>query len=64
MRRSKTTPSRPDFKIQAKKTTVIQPETVLIHPRFEIKTSGSTEKKAPNSLLALMYSQENDVLFI
>ncbi len=37
----------------------------LIHPRFEIGTNDVTALKAvPNSLLFLMYSKENDVLFI
>lgn len=64
MRTPKTIPSLPDFKYKAKKTKEIQLENVLIHPRFEIKISGSTENKAANSLLVLMYSQENNVLFI
>lgn len=64
MRTSKTTLSLPDFRFKAKKTKEIQLENVSIHPRFEIKISSSTEKKAASSLLALMYSQENNVLFI
>ncbi|MBB1192913.1 hypothetical protein DNC80_04425 [Flavobacterium sp. SOK18b] len=37
----------------------------LIHPRFEMATNDVTAlKTVPNSLLFLMYSKENDVLFI
>ena len=37
----------------------------LIHPRFEMDTNDAIARKAvPNSLLFLMYSKENDVLFI
>ena len=37
----------------------------LIHPRFGItKNNSSLEKKASNSLLFLMYSEENEALFI
>ena len=46
------------------------PTNELAHPRFGITEAGITEeskgakKKAPNSLLFLMYSKENDTLFI
>ncbi|MBL0735779.1 hypothetical protein JI750_02700 [Flavobacterium sp. GN10] len=46
------------------------PTNELAHPRFGIAEAGITEeakgaeKKAPNSLLFLMYSKENDTLFI
>lgn len=37
----------------------------LIHPRFEIsKNDALSQKKVANSLLFLMYSKENDVLFV
>lgn len=37
----------------------------LIHPRFEIsKNDPSTQKMVANSLLFLMYSKENEELFI
>ncbi|OAB25116.1 hypothetical protein SAMN05444395_10161 [Flavobacterium fryxellicola] len=37
----------------------------LIHPRFEIsKNDPLAQKSVPNSLLFLMYSQENEALFI
>ncbi|WP_316635292.1 hypothetical protein [uncultured Flavobacterium sp.] len=37
----------------------------LVHPRFGItETDKATEKKEPNSLLFLMYSKENETLFI
>lgn len=37
----------------------------LIHPRFEIsKNDALAQKTVPNSLLFLMYSQENEALFI
>lgn len=37
----------------------------LTHPRFEIgKMDNSATKKAQNSLLFLMYSEENEALFI
>lgn len=42
------------------------PINELIHPRFGLTTSGDkeTQKKVPNSLLFLMYSKENENLFI
>lgn len=40
-------------------------ENALIHPRFEISKNDAVAQKAvPNSLLFLMYSQENEALFI
>ena len=40
-------------------------ENALIHPRFEIsKNDALAQKLVPTSLLFLMYSQENDALFI
>ena len=41
-----------------------QPINGLIHPRFEITKRASAQKKAVNSLLFLMYSEENEALFI
>ena len=41
------------------------PKNELIHPRFGItETDVKAEKKAPDSLLFLMYSKENETLFI
>jgi hypothetical protein len=41
------------------------PKNELIHPRFGItETDIKEEKKEPNSLLFLMYSKENETLFI
>ncbi|PXY45379.1 hypothetical protein [Flavobacterium hydrophilum] len=43
------------------------PKNELIHPRFgitETETNIKTEKKNPDSLLFLMYSKENETLFI
>ena len=41
------------------------PINELIHPRFGItETDTTSEKKEPNSLLFLMYSKENEALFI
>jgi hypothetical protein len=41
------------------------PANELIHPSFGItETDKNAEKKAPNSLLFLMYSKENETLFI
>jgi hypothetical protein len=38
----------------------------LVHPRFGLTNpeEANTQKKAPNSLLFLMYSKENETLFI
>lgn len=39
--------------------------TELIHPRFVLtETDSFTRNKSINSLLFLMYSQENELLFI
>ncbi|KRD10931.1 hypothetical protein ASE21_04210 [Flavobacterium sp. Root901] len=41
------------------------PANELIHPSFGVsETDKKAEKKAPNSLLFLMYSKENETLFI
>ncbi|WDF60241.1 hypothetical protein PQ462_02465 [Flavobacterium sp. KACC 22758] len=41
------------------------PINELIHPSFGItETDKKAVKKAPNSLLFLMYSKENETLFI
>ncbi|WP_125722093.1 hypothetical protein [Flavobacterium ustbae] len=41
------------------------PTNELAHPRFGItEEDKSAKKKAPNSLLFLMYSTENETLFI
>ncbi|RKS99815.1 hypothetical protein [Flavobacterium sp. 123] len=37
----------------------------LIHPRFELTTTNaSIKKEVPDTLLFLMYSKENEALFI
>lgn len=42
-----------------------QPKNELIHPRFEItKNDALAQKLVPNSLLFLMYSKENEALFV
>ncbi|MFE3868071.1 hypothetical protein ACFX5E_08290 [Flavobacterium sp. LS2P90] len=64
MKTLKTISSMPNLKFKARKTKELQPENELIHPRFEVKTTGSFGEKGSNSLLALMYSQENEILFI
>jgi len=42
------------------------PPNELIHPSFGITepADNTAEKKTPNSLLFLMYSKENETLFI
>jgi hypothetical protein len=40
------------------------PTNELIHPSFGITETDKAEKKTPNSLLFLMYSKENETLFI
>jgi hypothetical protein len=64
MRALKTLSSLPSFKFRARKTKAIQPENELIHEKFEMKTKGVFGEIDSNSLLALMYSQENEFLFI
>ncbi|MCV9929423.1 hypothetical protein OIU83_17290 [Flavobacterium sp. LS1R49] len=50
---------------RTKKTIIIQTTNELVHPRFGMETTDeTTEKKVPNSLLFLMYSKENETLFI
>ena len=52
-----------DFKRKKEKENSFKNE--LIHPRFEIsKNDALAQKTVPNSLLFLMYSQENEALFI
>lgn len=42
-----------------------QTNNELIHPRFEIKKDDTlTQKNVSNSLLFLMYSKENETLFV
>jgi hypothetical protein len=51
--------------LKNKENKVEQPKNELIHPRFEItKNDPLAQKKVPNSLLFLMYSKENEELFI
>jgi len=41
------------------------PKNELVHPRFGIdEADNKREKKNPDSLLFLMYSKENETLFI
>jgi hypothetical protein len=45
--------------------TIVQTKNELIHPRFEIeKDNALTQKSVSNSLLFLMYSKENETLFV
>lgn len=45
--------------------TNVQTKNELIHPRFEIeKDNALTQKSVSNSLLFLMYSKENETLFV
>jgi hypothetical protein len=42
-----------------------QTKNELIHPRFEIeKDNAMNQKSVSNSLLFLMYSKENETLFV
>lgn len=53
------------LKNRAKRNNPPPPKNELIHPRFGItETDIKEEKKGPNSLLFLMYSKENETLFI
>ena len=45
MRETKRISPMLDFKFRAKKTKESKPENELIHPRFEVKTTGSFGKK-------------------
>jgi hypothetical protein len=52
-----------NFSFRTKKSNRLTNE--LTHPRFEITTANAVaEKKASNSLLFQMYSDENEALFI
>ncbi|WP_348813036.1 hypothetical protein [Flavobacterium maritimum] len=49
----------------AKNNKEIQSKNELIHPRFELSSTNDLENtKVPDSLLFLMYSKENETLFI
>ncbi|RUT71064.1 hypothetical protein D0817_07980 [Flavobacterium cupreum] len=51
--------------LRAKRNNPPPPVNELAHPSFGItETDKNAEKKAPNSLLFLMYSKENETLFI
>ena len=51
--------------LRAKRNNPPPPTNELAHPRFGItETDINAEKKVPNSLLFLMYSKENETLFI
>ena len=53
------------LKNKTKRNNPPPPKNELIHPRFGItETDKKTDKKEPNSLLFLMYSKENETLFI
>ncbi|MDY0987869.1 hypothetical protein BSF41_06440 [Flavobacterium sp. ACN2] len=53
------------FKNRRTKNSNPPPTNELAHPRFGItEEDKSAAKKAPNSLLFLMYSKENETLFI
>jgi hypothetical protein len=46
-------------------TTITRTKNELVHPRFEIdKDNALTQKSVSNSLLFLMYSKENETLFV
>lgn len=51
--------------IRAKRNNPPPPTNELVHPRFGMTETDKKEvKKDPNSLLFLMYSKENETLFI
>ncbi|MFH6998338.1 hypothetical protein ACHRVZ_10430 [Flavobacterium sp. FlaQc-57] len=51
--------------IRAKRNNPPPTKNELVHPRFGITEADKVaEKKEPNSLLFLMYSKENETLFI
>jgi hypothetical protein len=51
--------------LRAERNNPPPPKNELVHPRFGItETDVKEEKKEPNSLLFLMYSKENETLFI
>jgi hypothetical protein len=66
MKAPKTTSSLPNFKLEAKRTKEILPlpANEIIYPRIKILTTATLGQEAAISLLTLMYSQENEVLFI
>jgi hypothetical protein len=65
MKTSKTTPLKLDFKLNGKKRENAESINELVHPRIRAKkTISFGSKKASNSLLLQMYSQENEILFI
>ncbi|MBP4139421.1 MULTISPECIES: hypothetical protein [Flavobacterium] len=53
-------------RLRAKRNSLTPLTNELVHPRFGLTASEDTQnqKKAPNSLLFLMYSKENETLFI
>jgi hypothetical protein len=51
--------------LRAKRNNPPPPTNELVHPRFGITETGKKEvKKEADSLLFLMYSKENETLFI
>jgi hypothetical protein len=65
MKISKTKSSKSEFKGDVEKEEKENVVEELVHPRIQAKLSNSFgAKKASNSLVVQMYSQENDVLFI
>jgi hypothetical protein len=49
----------------ARTASIVRTKNELIHPRFEIeKDNAVTQKSVSNSLLFLMYSKENETLFV
>jgi hypothetical protein len=65
MKTSKKKLSLRNIKSKEKRSNDYQFPSELISPRVEIKSSFSFKpKKASNSLLFQMYSQENEILFI
>ena len=65
MKTPKTNQSPLDHQFRQKETNENKSTNELVNPRFVLKFNSSFKsKKASNSLLVQMYSQENEVLFI
>ena len=65
MKTSKTTSLVPNFESKLQKGKTGEPTIDLVHPRIQVRRTNSFgSKKASNSLMVQMYSQENEVLFI
>jgi len=65
MKTSKTTSLTSNFESKLQKGKRGEPIIDLVHPRIQVRRTNSFGlKKASNSLMVQMYSQENEVLFI